>query len=104
MSDSPNTSPISPIKHNVYFEGNVQSLGIETEKGPATVGVMKKGKYIFSTSTPETIIVISGIMTTKLNNSDWEQHTASEQFHVPSGVSFDVDCGTDVAYICYYAW
>jgi len=103
MSDATSKSPISPIKHNVYFEGNVQSLGIETEKGPATVGVMKQGKYIFGTSTPETIIVISGIMRTKLNNSNWEQHLASEQFHIPSGVSFDVDCETDVAYICYYA-
>ena len=103
MSDSTNTSPISPIKHNVYFEGNVQSLAIETEKGPATIGVMKKGKYVFNTSTPETIIVISGIMNTKLNDSNWQQHPIAEPFHFRSGVSFDVDCETDVAYICYYA-
>ena len=35
------------VSHNVYFEGNVQSLGLETEKGKATGGVMKKGNYTF---------------------------------------------------------
>ncbi|MEJ2880902.1 pyrimidine/purine nucleoside phosphorylase [Pedobacter sp. GR22-6] len=97
MSQTENT-----IKHNSYFEGNVQSLGLSTEKGPATVGVMKKGTYTFSASSPETMLVISG--TLKVRNADGSYNTykAQEQFEVASGSSFDVLCEEDAAYICYY--
>jgi len=32
------------MKHSVYFEGKVQSLSLQVEGTPATVGVMKPGK------------------------------------------------------------
>jgi uncharacterized protein YaiE (UPF0345 family) len=38
------------IKHSTYFDGKVQSLGINTEQGYATVGVIEPGKYTFSTT------------------------------------------------------
>jgi uncharacterized protein YaiE (UPF0345 family) len=98
MSDLNNT-----VKHNSYFEGKVQSLGLDTEKGHATVGVMKKGTYQFSTSTVETIIVVSGIMNIKLANSEWTKYAEQEKFEVPANSKFDIICDTDVAYICYYA-
>lgn len=47
------------VSHNVYFAGKVQSLGLETERGSATVGVMKKGNYTFSTSSPEKMVIIT---------------------------------------------
>jgi uncharacterized protein YaiE (UPF0345 family) len=50
------------VSHNVYFDGKVQSLGIETEKGKATVGVMKKGTYVFNTTSLRTMVIISGNM------------------------------------------
>ncbi|MET1056114.1 MAG: pyrimidine/purine nucleoside phosphorylase [Pedobacter sp.] len=90
------------VNHNVYFAGKVQSLGLETEKGSATVGVMKKGNYTFSTSSPEKMVIISGILSLKLEGSSYTKYKAQEEFDVPSGVSFDVSCDEDVAYLCYY--
>lgn len=98
MSDLNNT-----VKHNSYFEGKVKSLGLDTEKGNATVGVMKKGTYQFSTSTVETIIVVSGVMNIKLINGEWTKYTEQEKFEVPANSKFDIVCDTDAAYICYYA-
>jgi uncharacterized protein YaiE (UPF0345 family) len=103
MSESINSSPSAEIvNHNVYFDGKVQSLGLETEKGKATLGVMKKGSYTFSTSSPEKMIVISGVLDVKSENVDFLKYHAGEEFDVPAGVSFDVKCDTDVAYLCYY--
>ena len=100
MSDT--TKPEGEITHNVYFEGKVQSLGLDTEKGKATLGVMKKGSYRFSASVPEEMVVVSGIMNIKLYNSEWSKFTAQGKFNVEAGTSFDIVCDTDVAYICYY--
>ncbi len=91
------------IAHNIYFEGNVQSLGLATKKGKATVGVMKKGSYTFSTSSPEEMIIISGVLNVKLTGSDgFKAYHAPEKFEVEAGSSFEVSCGEDVAYLCYY--
>jgi uncharacterized protein YaiE (UPF0345 family) len=90
------------VTHNVYFEGKVQSLGLATEKGKATVGVMKSGTYTFSTSSAEKMIVISGTMKVRLPNQDWAKYAAQQEFDVVAGVSFEVICDADVAYICYY--
>jgi uncharacterized protein YaiE (UPF0345 family) len=98
MSDLTNV-----VSHNTYFEGKVQSLGLDTDKGHATVGVMKKGTYQFSTSTVETIIVVSGIMDIKLHEGQWTKYAEQEKFEVPANSKFDIICDTDVAYICYYA-
>ena len=98
MSNSTN----SPIAHNVYFDGNVQSLGLETTKGKATLGVMKKGTYQFGTSTPEKMVVLSGTMKVKLTGANWHDYHAQEEFDVAAGDKFDIVCDTDVAYMCYY--
>lgn len=91
------------IPHNVYFDGQVQSLGLETEKGKATVGVMKKGTYVFSTSSPETMVIVAGTMKTKIGDGEWRTHAKGEAFDVAANSSFDVLCEADVAYICYYS-
>lgn len=90
------------IKHNTYFEGNVQSLGLDTEKGYATVGVMKKGAYLFGTGSKEEIKVISGLFSTRLPGADWVKTGVDEVLHIPADTKFDVLCESDVAYICYY--
>jgi uncharacterized protein YaiE (UPF0345 family) len=101
MSNS--TSPISEaISHNVYFDGKVQSLGLETEQGKATLGVMKKGNYEFSASTPERMVIISGVMNVKLQDASWMKYLEHEEFNVKANTTFDIICDTDVAYICYY--
>ncbi|SDT23296.1 hypothetical protein SAMN05216490_2805 [Mucilaginibacter mallensis] len=98
MSDSTEGT----VSHNVYFDGKVKSLALDTDKGKATVGVMKKGNYQFSTSTPEKMIIIAGIMDVKLPEGSWTKYYEKDEFDVASGVIFDIICDTDVAYICYY--
>lgn len=90
------------IAHNVYFEGKVQSLSVQTEKGKATVGVMKKGNYTFSASSPEEMIIITGVLNVKLDGAEFKAYHASDKFNVKAGSSFDVNCDDDVSYICYY--
>jgi purine/pyrimidine-nucleoside phosphorylase len=90
------------IKHNTYFDGNVQSLGLETEKGYATVGVMQAGTYEFGATAKETITIISGVFGTKLPGKHWVKTEAGETINIPEDTIFDVLCESDVAYICYY--
>jgi uncharacterized protein YaiE (UPF0345 family) len=90
------------IKHNVYFEGKVQSLGLNTEKGEATVGVMQAGRYIFSTSSPEVMLVVSGVLNVMKADGSQISYAAQQQFEVAAGSSFEVSCDQDAAYICYY--
>ena len=92
----------SVVTHNSYFEGKVQSLGVATEKGKATVGVMKAGKYTFGTSAPEEMIVITGELSVKLPEAEWAIYLPQQAFSIGANQSFDVSCDNDVSYICYY--
>jgi purine/pyrimidine-nucleoside phosphorylase len=90
------------MKHNSYFEGKVQSLGITTPEGYATVGVIESGQYTFSTDSEEHLSIIAGSMKVKLPGSSWRQVSPNDTFVVPPQASFDIDAPADVAYICYY--
>jgi uncharacterized protein YaiE (UPF0345 family) len=90
------------MKHNVYFDGKVQSLGLNTAEGNATVGVISPGKFTFSTSSEERMIVTSGTLKVKLPGKDWVVMKKNTEFIVPAKASFDVEADTDVSYICYY--
>ncbi|MGA2798792.1 MAG: pyrimidine/purine nucleoside phosphorylase [Thermoguttaceae bacterium] len=90
------------MKHNTYFDGKVQSLGVNTPEGYATVGVMEQGKYTFKTDCEEHMIIIAGTMKVKMPGGDWRQVSEKDLFIVPPNVSFDLDVSADVAYICYY--
>ncbi|TCD03712.1 pyrimidine/purine nucleoside phosphorylase [Pedobacter psychroterrae] len=96
------TAPLQSVEHNLYFEGKVQSLGLQTDKGKATVGVMKKGSYTFSASAPERMKVISGVLDVKLKDTEYKKYHEQDEFEVAAGTSFDVICEDDVAYICFY--
>lgn len=96
------TADTNQILHNSYFEGKVQSLGVETEKGKATVGVMKPGKYTFGTAAPEVMIIISGELNVKLPDAEWAIYHPQGTFSIGPNQSFDVSCAHDVSYICYY--
>ncbi len=91
------------VSFNVYFDGKVKSLGLQTEFGRATVGVMKKGTYQFSTSSIENITIISGILKVKIPGQGWTTYTKSDSLEVQAKVAFDLIAETDVAYICYYS-
>jgi purine/pyrimidine-nucleoside phosphorylase len=90
------------MDHNVYFEGKVQSLSMETEQGRATVGVISPGKYAFSTSTQERMVVTSGVLGVKFPGADWRIFGPNQEFVVDARASFEVEASQDVSYICYY--
>ena len=69
------------MKHNVYFEGNVQSLGVNTEDGYATVGVITPGQYTFFAESEEHVTSVSGQLRVKLPNQDWLCLESSAQQH-----------------------
>jgi hypothetical protein len=90
------------MEHNVYFEGKVQSLTLETDQGRATVGVITPGKYTFSTSTQERMVVTSGKLNVKLSQGKERIVGPNQEFIVGANTSFDVEATGDVSYICYY--
>ena len=93
------------MEHNSYFEGKVQSLTMETDQGRATVGVITPGKFSFSTSTQERMVITSGSLRVKLPGGDWKIISANQEFQdfiVEANASFDVEASRDVSYICYY--
>lgn len=90
------------MKHSEYFNGKVQSLGINTVEGYATVGVMESGKYTFSTAKEETMVITAGILKAKLPGKDFVTYNKGTSFIVVANQSFDVEAVGEVAYICYY--
>ncbi len=91
------------LKTNQYFNGNVVSIGFQTETLPATVGVMAPGEYEFGTSKKETMTVVSGALTVKLPGSDnWQTFSKTESFVVEAGNSFLLRVAVDTAYLCTY--
>lgn len=90
------------MKHNSYFEGKVQSLGLTLPEGYATVGVIEPGQYTFSTDSEEQLTIIAGSMKVKLPGGSWQQVSRNDTFVVPPRASFDIDAPAEVAYICYY--
>ena len=90
------------MDHNVYFDGKVQSLSLTTEHGRATVGVITPGKYTFSTSTQERMVVTSGTLNVTLPQGAKKIVGLNQEFIVEANASFDVEAIGDVSYICYY--
>ena len=90
------------MKHNVYFEGKVQSLGLNTEDGYATVGVITEGQYTFLAESEERVTIVSGQLRVNLPDEDWKVVRKNEQYIVPVNSSFAVETTGEVAYICYY--
>ena len=99
---SPNCRGLKAMKHNSYFEGKVQSLGLTTPEGPATVGVIEPGQYNFKTDSEERMHIIAGKLKARLAGSAWRAYSAGESFVVPAEAAFDCEAAADVAYLCYY--
>lgn len=91
------------LKTNQYFNGNVVSIGFQTETLPATVGVMAIGEYEFGTSQKETMTVVSGTLTVKLpGNEAWVDYPAGAQFIVEANETFQLKVPVETAYLCTY--
>ena len=88
---------------NEYFDGNVKSIGFQTETLPATVGVMAIGEYEFGTSQKEVMTVVNGALTVMLPGaSDWQTFNAGEHFIVEANEKFQLKVAVETAYLCTY--
>lgn len=91
------------LKTNEYFEGKVKSIALTTSNGDATIGVMEKGEYEFSTSRKETMEVVSGSLNVLLpGKENMETFSKGEIFKVKENQKFKVTVEEETAYICYY--
>lgn len=88
---------------NEYFDGNVRSIGFQTNTLPASVGVMAVGEYTFDTSQRETMTVVSGKLTVQLPAQDeWQEFNAGESFVVAANEAFNLKVTVETAYLCVY--
>jgi uncharacterized protein YaiE (UPF0345 family) len=91
------------LKHNTYFEGNVQSVGFERNGRKATVGVIAPGEYHFGTDAPERMTVVSGELEAKIaGDSSWRAYPAGTSFEVGAKSGFDVRARAAAAYLCEF--
>lgn len=91
------------MKHNVYFGGKVQSLGVDDGGTRKTVGVICPGRYEFGTGAAERMHVVAGTLYAKLpGESDFRPYLQGTKFDVPANSSFEVEARADVAYLCEY--
>ena|SRR2546423_14711579 len=99
----PTVSRATPrIRHNVYFEGAVQSLGFSADGEYATVGVISPGRYRFMTEHPERTTITSGVLKVRLRGENWRSLRIGQAFAVAAGVAFDLQAEMDVAYLCEF--
>jgi len=91
------------LKHNSYFEGQVQSVGFERLGRRMTVGVIAPGEFHFGTDAPERMTVVSGELTARLGaGAEWHVYPAGTAFEVPGKSGFDVRAAQPSAYLCEF--
>ncbi len=91
------------LKVNEYFNGNVKSIGFESNEGPVTTGVMDQGDYEFSTSKKEIMVVTCGEMTVQLpDQNEWKTFKPFDKFVVEANKSFKLKIAAPVSYLCFY--
>jgi uncharacterized protein YaiE (UPF0345 family) len=91
------------LKHNTYFEGQVQSVGYERNGRRATVGVIAPGEYHFGTDAPERMTVISGELSVRRDGAaSFATYPAGTAFEVPAKSGFDVRATDPTAYLCEF--
>lgn len=88
---------------NNYFDGNVVSIGFQTDTLPATVGVMAPGEFEFCPNEREVMTVVSGALTVKLFGADdWQTFNAGDSFEALPSHTFQLKVTVDTAYLCTY--
>ena len=92
------------LKHNSYFEGQVQSVGFERLGRRMTVGVIVPGEFHFGTDAPERMTVVSGELAARLPDSkgEWRSFPAGTVFEIPGKSGFDVRASQPAAYLCEF--
>lgn len=89
------------MKHNTFFDGQVQSIGFERHGRRQTVGVIAPGEYTFTTDGPERMTIINGELSLKVG-SDWARCPAGTSFEVPAKAPFTVKAAAETAYWCEF--
>ena len=93
----------SPLKHNTYFDGQVQSVGYERNGRKATVGVIAPGEYHFGTDAPERMTVVSGELSVRRDGAGaFTTYPAGSAFEVAGKSGFDVRATDPSAYLCEF--
>jgi len=93
----------SPLKHNTYFDGQVQSIGYERNGRRATAGVIAPGEYHFGTDAAERMTVISGELSVRRDGTTgFTVYPAGTAFEVGAKSGFDVRATEASAYLCEF--
>ena len=91
------------LKHNSYFDGNVQSIGFERHGRRMTAGVIAPGEYHFGTDAPERMTVTSGELFARFTpDGEWRGYPAGTAFEIPGQGGFDVRAAEPSAYLCEF--
>ena len=91
------------LKHNVYFEGKVQSIGFERNGRRQTAGVIDGGEYHFGTDAAERMTVVSGELAIRLDGtSEWKLYPGGTSFEIAAKSGFDVRAALPSAYLCEF--
>ena len=91
------------LKHNSYFEGQVQSVGFERNGRRATVGVIAPGEYHFDTAAAERMTVTSGELSVRFaNQREWRSFAQGTSFEIAAKSGFDVKAEQPSAYLCEF--
>lgn len=89
------------MKHNTFFDGQVQSIGFERYGRRQTVGVIAPGEHTFNTDGAERMTIINGDLLLKIGN-DWARYAAGTSFEVPAKAPFTVKATAETAYWCEF--
>ncbi len=88
------------IKHNNYFEGNVQSLGFTQNNNDMTVGVMMAGDHDFGVATrAEVMKVITGHL---IINGKQCCPTDEQPCLIKEGSKINISTSETSSYLCSY--
>ena len=91
------------LKHNVFFDGKVQSVQFERNGRRTTAGVIDRGEFHFDNSVPERMTVISGELQIRTpGESAWRRYPAGTAFEIPAKLGFDVKAEEPSAYLCEF--
>lgn len=90
------------LKHNLYFDGQVQSVGFERHGRRLTVGVIAPGEFHFNTDAAERMTVVSGELAVRSLDAEWRIYPAGTQFEVAARSGFDVRAAQPTAYLCEF--
>ena len=91
------------LKHNSYFQGQVQSVGFERHGRRQTVGVIDAGEFHFDTDAPERMHVVSGELWVRAHGmSEYQCYPAGTNFEVGPKSGFDVRAEVASAYLCEF--